>query len=75
AWFIVGLLLRSFSRDVVEDIAVGFYFAGLPNYPTLFMAIFLVILLSGMLRRQRVALLIYLIVFQLYYVVVNALLL
>ena len=74
-WFVVGLLLRLFSRDLVEDIAVGFYLAGLPNYPTLFMAIFLVLLLSGMLRRQRIALLFYLIFFQLYYAAASTLLL
>lgn len=37
-WFVVGLLLRLFSRDLVEDIAVGFYLAGLPNSPTPLMA-------------------------------------
>lgn len=74
-WLIVGLLIRPFNPEFVERVASGFYLVGLPNFPTLFVTIFVVILLSGLLRRQRIALVLYLIFFHAYKVLINALVL
>lgn len=70
-WLFIGLIMRLVNVDWVENTAVWFYLFSLPSFPSLFTFIFLMILLSGMFRRQRIALVLYLVFFQLYYAAIN----
>ncbi|ANQ78119.1 lysyl-tRNA synthetase [Corynebacterium pseudotuberculosis] len=63
-WLIIGLILKYININLIRDISFGFFLIGLPNFPTLFITILMVLLTSGMLRGHRGALLFYLLGFQ-----------
>lgn len=63
-WMVVGLVLKYINWDLTESIATAFSVFNLPSYPSLFIAILMVLLTSGLLRGNRGALVFYLLGFQ-----------
>lgn len=63
-WMVVGLVLKYINWDLTESIATAFSVFNLSSYPSLFIAILMVLLTSGLLRGNRGALVFYLLGFQ-----------